>query len=470
MPVSAASSWKWDLSDNGTLTISGSGPMDDQYGPEAKEGVPWESQKDRILRIEIKDGITTISGGATFGNCANLEVVVIPSSVTSIGGYAFAYNTKLKSVIIENGLEAISSGGFYGCTSLKYIALPDSLTKVANISFCECTTLEKIGLPEKLEVLKKDTFYCDTECAMTAAYLPASVKEDEPYFFANCPRLRDIYFGGTEAQYKALVEQSGYKEAIASNPEINIDRVNKRLWEAKWHYNHTHTWDNGTVVDPATKDHEGHKFIACTECGKAKWETVEYSGKPDSNPIEVTSFSDVPISGTWYSTAVYYAADKGYMAGVGNNSFNPSGTVTRGTIAQILYAAENKPSVNGQSKFTDVKDGRWYADAVNWAATKGLVSGYGNGLFKPDTPVTREQMVAIMYKYSEMKGYDLTASADLSKFADHSKVSKWATTAVKWGVNHTIISGTSKGIEPQGNATRAQIAVILQAYDNNVRK
>ena len=161
MPVSAASSWKWDLSDNGTLTISGSGPMDDQYGPEAKEGVPWESQKDRILRIEIKDGITTISGGATFGNCANLEVVVIPSSVTSIGGYAFAYNTKLKSVIIENGLEAISSGGFYGCTSLKYIALPDSLTKVANISFCECTTLEKIGLPEKLEVLKKDTFYCE---------------------------------------------------------------------------------------------------------------------------------------------------------------------------------------------------------------------------------------------------------------------------------------------------------------------
>ena len=469
--AAGAASWTWNLSDNGTMTISGSGPMNEYWGTSSVGDVPWKDKKDKIKRIEIEPGITSV-GGAAFGNCDNLEVVVIPKSVTSIGAYAFAYNPKLVSVILENGVTSISSGAFYGCSALKNIALPDSLTKVANISFCGCTAIEKIGLPEKQEVLKKDTFYCDTDCAMTAAYLPASVKEVEPYFFANCPKLKDIYFGGTEAQYKALAEQSGYKESIASNPEINIDRVNKRLWDATWHFNHRHSWDAGTILDPATKEHDGHKFIACTECGKAKWETVKYhedTPKPSDFPNQITAYNDVPED-SWYTTAVYYAESKGYMNGIGGGKFNPNGIVTRGTIAQILYAAEGKPAVSGKSQFADVIETKWYAKAVKWAADKGLVSGYGNGKFGPDNAVTREQMVAIMYKYSEMKGYDLKASADLNKYTDHAKVSKWATTAVKWGVGHKVISGTNKGIEPQGNATRAQIAVILQAYDNNVRK
>lgn len=469
--TAGAASWTWDLSENGTLTISGSGPMDEYWGTSSVGEVPWLDKRDQIVRIEIGSGITSI-GGSSFGNCENLKIAVIPSSVTSIGPYAFAYDTKLESVVMVDGVKSISSGAFYGCTALKNVALPDSLTKVANISFCGCTALEKIGLPEKQEVLKKDTFYCDTDCAMTAAYLPASVKEVEPYFFASCPKLKDIYFGGTEAQYKALVEQSGYKEAIASNPEINIDRVNKRLWEATWHYNHTHTWDAGTVVDLATKEHDGHKFIACTECGKAKWETVKYQEEeptPSDFPNQITAYIDVPED-SWYTTAVYYAESKGYMNGIGGGKFNPTGIVTRGTIAQILYAAEGKPAVSGKSQFTDVGNAKWYADAVKWAADKGLVSGYGNGKFGPDNAVTREQMVAIMYKYSEMKGYDLKASADLSKFADQNQISKYAVNSMKWGADHKIISGTNKGIEPKGNATRAQIAVILQAYDNNVRK
>ena len=185
---------------------------------------------------------------------------------------------------------------------------------------------------------------------------------------------------------------------------------------------------------------------------------------------EAVTYSDVPTSGKWYSEAVYYATAKGYMAGTGNNKFSPDATVTRGTIAQILYAAEGKPAISGKSQFTDVGETKWYAKAVKWAADKGLVSGYGNGKFGPEDRITREQMVAIMMQYSKMKGYDTTAIADLSKFRDQNKISKWAVNAVKWGVSHKIVSGTDKGIEPKGNATRAQIAVILQAYDKNLRK
>ena len=191
--------------------------------------------------------------------------------------------------------------------------------------------------------------------------------------------------------------------------------------------------------------------------------------KPQPSP-EMTVYSDVPTSGKWYSEAVYHATAKGYMAGTGNNKFSPDATVTRGTIAQILYAAEGKPAISGKSKFTDVGEAKWYAKAVKWAADKGLVSGYGNGKFGPEDRITREQMVAIMMQYSKMKGYDTSANADLSKFHDQNTISKWAVNAVKWGVFHKIVSGTDKGIEPKGNATRAQIAVILQAYDKNLRK
>ena len=191
--------------------------------------------------------------------------------------------------------------------------------------------------------------------------------------------------------------------------------------------------------------------------------------KGDKTPV-TAKYSDVPTSGKWYSEAVYYATAKGYMAGTGNNKFSPDATVTRGTIAQILYAAEGKPAVSGRSQFTDVGETKWYAKAVKWAADKGLVSGYGNGKFGPEDRITREQMVAIMMQYSKMKGYDTSANADLSKFRDQNTISKWAVNAVKWGVSHKIVSGTDKGSEPKGNATRAQIAVILQAYDKNLRK
>lgn len=184
---------------------------------------------------------------------------------------------------------------------------------------------------------------------------------------------------------------------------------------------------------------------------------------------ESTGFVDVKVP-SWYSDAVEYVVGKGYMAGVGNNRFAPEGTVTRGTIAQILYAAEGKPSVKAGGRFTDVAKGKWYANAVDWAAEKELVAGYGNKKFGPDDAITRQQMVAIMYQYAKMKDYDLTANADLSKYKDQKTISAWAKTPVKWAVGHNVITGTTKGIEPNGTATRAQIAVILRAFDNNVRK
>lgn len=191
------------------------------------------------------------------------------------------------------------------------------------------------------------------------------------------------------------------------------------------------------------------------------------------NPEEKTEshkkFSDVS-EGKWYTDAVYYCRDKSYMAGKANNKFDPSGTVTRATITQVLYAMEGKPTVKKVAGFKDLKSGAWYVDSVNWAASVGIVSGYSKDKFGPNDDITRQQMAAIMYQYAKYKKYDTSANGDISVFKDSGGISKYAITPMKWSVGHRIITGTNKGLEPKGTATRAQIAVILQAYDNNIRK
>ena len=184
----------------------------------------------------------------------------------------------------------------------------------------------------------------------------------------------------------------------------------------------------------------------------------------------VEKYSDIPEKKTWFTEGVSYAVTKGYMAGTASNNFDPNGKVTRAQIAQILYAAEEKPTSYGDASFKDVSSGKWYSNAVIWAANCGIVSGYPDKTFRPNDEITREQMVAIMYKYTQMKGYNDAQNGDLSKFSDQNKISKYAIQGMKWAVGHGVISGTKVGIEPKGLATRAQVAVILQSYDKNVRK
>ena len=273
---------------------------------------------------------------------------------------------------------------------------------------------------------------------------------------------------GPRSSYVALVCNDG--ELHMDDPDLikayPVDQGDGRLvatftvgedWEpGEYTVCYIELWDSNHNLNQLFNDHG-----SSPEAGDIVFTVI---GKNDTVAPPRRPFEDVPV-GTWYTGAVKWINTVGWMSGTGDYKFSPNATVTRGMIAQILYAAEFKPAVSGSSKFTDVKAGKWYANAVNWSAEKGLVSGYGDGLFKPEAPITREQMVAILYKYAQMKGYDLSTEADLSKYPDQAKISKWAVTAMKWGVAHGIISGTNNGIEPQGNATRAQIAVILRAFD-----
>ena len=193
----------------------------------------------------------------------------------------------------------------------------------------------------------------------------------------------------------------------------------------------------------------------------AKWTEVPVSGLP---------FGDVK-SADWFYNDVKYVYEKGMMAGTAADVFAPNATTTRAMIVTILYRLEGSPAVTGTSAFVDVPAGQWYTDAVNWAAANQIVKGTSATTFAPNDSITREQMAAILYRYAQYKGYDITKKADLSGYSDNGQVSAYAKDALAWANAAKLINGvTNTTLAPQGNATRAQVSAILHRFCDGVVK
>ena len=193
----------------------------------------------------------------------------------------------------------------------------------------------------------------------------------------------------------------------------------------------------------------------------AKWTEAPVSGLP---------FGDVK-SADWFYNDVKYVYEKGMMAGTAADVFAPNTTTTRAMIVTILYRLEGSPAVTGTSAFVDVPAGQWYTDAVNWAAANQIVKGTSATTFAPNDSITREQMAAILYRYAQYKGYDVTKKADLSGYSDNGQVSAYAKDALAWANAAKLINGvTNTTLASQGNATRAQVSAILHRFCDGVVK
>ena len=174
--------------------------------------------------------------------------------------------------------------------------------------------------------------------------------------------------------------------------------------------------------------------------------------------------------GDWFYENVGYVYENGLMNGVSETLFEPSGTVTRGMIVTILHRLEGEPESDYDMPFTDVAEQQWYAGAVRWAAGEGIVTGVSATEFAPDDPITREQFAAILWRYAQSKGYDVSASADLTGFLDYGQISEYALPALQWAVGAGVMSGRGDGIlAPQGTATRAEAAAMLMRFVENVK-
>ena len=268
-----------------------------------------------------------------------------------------------------------------------------------------------------------------------------------------------------EHSYKAVVTaptctEKGYTTHTCAYGDSYVDTYTDALG---------HAWDNGKVTKPATETEDGVKTFTCTRCGETKTEVIPATGSVDVTKM----FTDV--SHSWADDGIQYCVTHQLMSGIGNNLFGPKLTTTRAQIVQILYNLEGEPKVSGTTPFTDLTQD-WYQDAVLWAYQTGVVAGTSSTTFEPDRPVTREQIAVILMEYVTrvLKLERTWTPADLSIFPDADSVSDWAKDAMADAVGLGLISGASNGgqtlLEPQGSATREQVATILMEFCKNVKK
>ena len=268
-----------------------------------------------------------------------------------------------------------------------------------------------------------------------------------------------------EHSYKAVVTAptctaKGYTTHTCSCGDSYVDTYTDALG---------HAWDEGKVTKPATETEDGVKTFTCTRCGETKTETIPATGVMDVTKM----FTDV--SHSWADDGIRYCVTHQLMSGIGNDLFGPKLTTTRAQIVQILYNLEGEPKVSGKTPFTDLTQD-WYQDAVLWAYQTGVVAGTSSTTFEPDRPVTREQIAVILMEYVTrvLKLERTWTPADLSIFPDAGSVSDWAKDAMADAVALGLISGASNGgqtlLEPQGSATREQVATILMEFCKNVKK
>ena len=231
----------------------------------------------------------------------------------------------------------------------------------------------------------------------------------------------------------------------------------------------THTCACGESYKDAYTDALGHNYKngICTRCG-----AKDPSYKPDDKPVETIEFSDVSPA-AWYAGAVDYAVSNKLMNGMGGGKFEPNGRMTRAMLVTVLWRYAGSPA-EGTNGFSDVPNGDWYTQAVAWASKNGVVNGVGNGRFDPNGKITREQMAVILFRYANQQGINTGKRGDFGKFADANRVSSYAVDALQWAVAEGIVGGSSEGgkllLNPQGNATRAEVATILMRFLENVMK
>ena len=477
-----------------------------------------------LTSVTIPDSVTSI-GEFAFSGCTSLTSVTIPDSVTSIGNGAFKGCTSLTSVTIPGSVTRIGVGAFASCTSLTSVTIPDSVTRIGKQAFDYCTSLTdvyyagseaqwkaiSISSAGNNDLLTANIHY--NYGSHTHSYkdvVTAPTCTEKGYTTHTCACGKSYVDTYTDALGHAWDSGKVTKEPTETETGVKIftctrcgetktETIPKLTHEhsydavvtaptctAKGYTTHTcacgdsyvdaytdalgHAWDEGKVTKAATETESGVKTFTCTRCGETKTEVIPATGSVDVTEM----FTDV--SHSWADDGIRYCVTHQLMSGIGNNLFGPKLTTTRAQIVQILYNLEGEPEVSGTTPFTDLTQD-WYQDAILWAYQTGVVAGTGDGTtFEPDRPVTREQIAVILMEYVTrvLKLERTWTPADLSAFPDAGSVSDWAKDAMADAVALGLISGASNGgqtlLEPQGSATREQVATILMEFCKNVKK
>ena len=413
---------------------------------DALDGTPFV-KADRYENgiLYFGDHLIKVNGSVVTGD------VVIKEGTRSVSENAF-HSKLITSVTFPDSLEYIGMCAFDSCDNLKTLTLPSSLRYVGQSAFSGCDALESVTIEQGATGFEMRTFnYCKTLAQIT---IPSSLNTVPEAMLSGCTGLRKVIIeeGITE------IESSAFRECKYLN-DISIP------------------YTVGKIGDEAFFDCIGLKRVSYSG-SEAEWGKINIS--PNQNwrlnyaqftygECPVAAFKDMPKVTNWAHPGLRYCVAEGLMTGTSASTISPKTVTTRAQLVTLLWRLEGSPVTESKSNFVDLKKD-WYREAVNWAAENGIVNGITETEFAPDEEITRQQMTAVIFRYSNFKGHNTEGRADISKYQDASKVQKYAREAFSWAVAEGIVTGSSdsKGkvsLDPLGSTTRSQCAAILMRYD-----
>lgn len=436
--------FSWELDPvEGLLRVDGTGSMPDwSYG----ESAPWYTYRSRVFSVELSKGITSI-GAYAFNECAQLteidasgcalnaigdgamnncillkSVSFKPAASLNVGEDAFYGCVSLTKLDLGAASGTVGAGAFSGCAALAEIRLPQKLTRLERDTFSGCSSLAKLNVPAELEYIGKNCFRGAQ--ALPDLSFPATLKTVERYAFSGCEKLTLRFAGDAPAFAPA-------KDVSAS---FAPDTLLCFPYDAKgW------TW-------PVCKGYETSYIF----------------------PALDDVFHDLAKS-AWYIPSVQYVYYTGLMNGVRSGEFAPNAPMTRSQLVTVLYRNAGQPEVTDAAPFTDVDKDAYYYDAVCWAQTSGIVKGVSATRFAPNNVITRQQLCTFLFRYAELLGLPMDARDPLTAFIDADKVDSYAKDAASWCVAAGLINGKNGNLlDPNGGATRAEVAKVLTAFDARV--
>ena len=381
---------------------------------------------------------------------------------------------------------------FYKCSACdatrteKIAALGHDLSRCDLLPDASCTkpghvvgTCARCGvkIDEVIPAKGHDYSYADVRTEPTCT--------ESGHYKGTCPRCGKDYndtipalghdWGEWVVTQEPTYTTTGYRYHVCTRAGCNT-RVGEDIPKL-----HTHTWDAGVVTQKPTATEPGVKTYTCTICNEQKTESIPATGVPDTCPGGPTcpgyAFRDMPAPDNWAHAGLDYCIYSGYINGLSATTVDPSGTCTRAQLVCILYRIQGEPKVvedyeldKLRAPFDDVPRGQWYTNAIWWAKLTGIVNGTSATTFDPSGQITREQLAAILYRYTAKYAPDATGNAaSLADYPDAGSVSAYARDAMAWAVGNGLISGLPHGktdyLEPGGSATRAQVATILMRYE-----
>ncbi len=353
-----------------------------------------------------------------------------------------------------------STGGYVtDASSVIEIKLPYDFSRKTNIKVYRCHN----GIPEELAQLeaKATAPYVDGKCFIDAANNCFYIYSSKFSTYAVAYDTVRSSSGGGVTRYTVKFDTDGGSE-IASKTVTRNSKIAEPTVPKKEGYK----FDGWFADEEFTTAYDFDSKITKNITLYAKWEKVndEKEENPDTHNCPSKSFDDLDVT-LWYHLDVDYVLENGLMKGIDTKTFAPNGNLTRAMLVTVLYRMENEPSTNRSIPFSDVDMGAYYANAVSWAKQNGIVNGVTETEFAPNDNITREQIAAIMYRYAQYKGMDAVTLEENLHFADTDEISEYAVSSMNWAVGTGLINGKSESIlAPKDNATRAEVAAILQRF------